>query len=308
MGSNGAAQPLRVTVLRGGPSSEREVSLVSGQAVADACRRLGHEVAERDILPTDLSALDLPADVVFPVLHGPFGEDGQVQRLLEARDQVYVGCDSAASALAIDKAECKRRWRAAGLATAPFEVVDGATLESAFTRWVPPVVVKPIDQGSSVGVTPAKTGLQFIQALREGVARWGRMMVEQMLTGPEITVGILNGQALPIIQIVPQAEWYDYHAKYVSNNTEYRFEVDLDEDTYRRVQRDTVRAFEVLGGRDFSRVDWIVDGATGPQLLEINTIPGFTSHSLLPKAAQKAGLSFDQLVAKLLELALRRQK
>ena len=295
-------------MLRGGPSEEREVSLASGAAVANACRRIGHIVTEADVTPQDTSALDIPAHVVFPVLHGTFGEDGQLQALLEKRGIVYVGSDSRASALAMNKAEAKTIWQREGLPTAPWVCVDAENLKQKTAELTPPVVIKPAAQGSSIGVRLASTAKQLAEHLDQSVKSWGEVLVEQQLLGKELTVGILEHEALPIVEIRTAVEFYDYQAKYARDDTHYLFDVDLPEHVYRDVQQTALRAFQALGCRDYSRVDLIVDRRLGPQLLEVNTIPGFTDHSLLPKAAQRVGIPFDALVARLLSLAIRRKR
>jgi D-alanine-D-alanine ligase len=298
---------MRVLVLRGGPSAERDVSLASGAAVAAACRRLGHAVTEADIGPDDLSALDVPADVVFPVLHGQFGEDGQLQAILEHRGLCYVGCDAASSRVAIDKDASKRAWRAAGLPTADWVCLDlECPTDGLCNNLAPPYVVKPVDEGSSVGVRMCDSAESLQDCLQELAARHRRVMVERRLSGPELTAGILGELTLPVIQVKPAAGFYDYEAKYVRTDTAYLLEPEVDEATCRRVQEIALAAFRVLGCRDISRVDFIVDQREGPQILEINTLPGFTDHSLLPKAAAKVGIGFDKLVATLLDMALRR--
>jgi D-alanine-D-alanine ligase len=294
-------------VLRGGPSAERDVSLAGGAAVAAACRRLGHRVTEADIGPSNLAALDAPAEVVFPVLHGPFGEDGRLQAILEARGLCYVGSNSAASRLAMDKDAAKHAWRAAGLPTADWTCVNvGCPTLALPEDFSPPYVLKPVCEGSSIGVHFCDSTGQLQAAVQELRGRYDRAIVERRLMGPELTVGILGGAALPVIQIKPAEGFYDYQAKYHRNDTAYLFEPEVDRPTYQAVQELAGRAFRALGCRDYGRVDLIVDGRQGPQLLEINTIPGFTDHSLLPKAAAEAGMNFDTLVAALLEMALRR--
>jgi D-alanine-D-alanine ligase len=283
------------------------VSLASGAAVAEACRRIGHRVTEADVTPQDTSALDIPADVVFPVLHGTFGEDGQLQAILEGRGIVFVGSDSRASALAMNKPQAKRTWQDQGLPTAPWVCVDGGNLEQSAARLVPPVAIKPAAQGSSVGIRLAATQEELEERLSQSVRTWGQVLVEPRLEGKEVTVGIVADEALPIVEIRTAVEFYDYEAKYARNDTQYVFDVDLAEHAYRDVQTIALRAFQALGCRDYARVDLIVDDRRGPQLLEVNTIPGFTDHSLLPKAAERVGMTFDALVARLLELAVRRQ-
>ena len=296
----------RVTVLRGGPSAEREVSLAGGKAVAAAIRSLGHLVTEADITPDDLSALDTPADVVFPVLHGQFGEDGELQAILEQRGLAFVGSGSEASRVSMDKDAAKRRWQAAGLPTAPWAIVTRADW-SAPDALRPPVVVKPLAEGSSIGVSVCDTEEAVGDVLSKAVAEFGRVMVERRLDGPEVTVGVLGNEPLPVIQVRPATEFYDYAAKYKRDDTAYLLVPQIDAATYQAVQQLAVRAFQALGCRDYARVDLIVDRREGPQLLEINTIPGFTDHSLLPKAAAHAGIPFGRLVEMLLAMAWARR-
>lgn len=292
----------RVTVLRGGPSAEREVSLAGGRAVAAAIRTLGHVVTEADITPDDLTALDVPADIIFPVLHGRFGEDGHLQEILERRGLAFVGSGSEASRICMDKDATKRRWRAAGLPTAPWTVVtaDAPLLPDGLE---PPVVVKPLTEGSSIGLSVCDTVESLERVLRQAISTYGRVIVERRLEGPELTVGILGHDPLPVIQVRPAAGLYDYAAKYQRDDTDYLLDPGLDRPTYQAVQQLAVKAFEVLGCRHLSRIDLILDRRTGPQLLEINTLPGFTDHSLLPKAAAHAGIPFTRLVEMLLEMA-----
>ena len=294
-----------VTVLRGGPSSEREISLVSGAAVADACRGLGYQTVEADISPDDLGAIAIKTDVVFPVLHGQFGEDGQLQELLEKRQLRYVGSDSTASRLSMNKDATKRVWCQHGLPTAPWTIVDKNS-ETNLDDIVLPVVVKPCCEGSSVGVAVCCTKNDIHDAVARLLPVYEKLIVEQRLIGPELTVGILEDKPLPIIHIKPSTGFYDFHAKYDRNDTLYILEPEIDDATYRRVQQLAVLAYQSLGCRDYGRVDFIVDETLGPQLLEINTIPGFTSHSLLPKAAQHAGINFDRLVDTLIQAAFAR--
>ena len=300
------ASARRVTVLRGGPSAEREVSLASGAAVANACRRLGHAVTEADVGPNDLSALDIPADVVFPVLHGAFGEDGQLQAILEHRGLCYVGSDSAASRLAIDKNASKQRWQDEGLPTAPWICLDETVDIAAVDCPGPPAVLKPLCEGSSIGISFCETLDELRAEARRAISEHGKVLVEKRLLGPELTVGIVAGEALPVIEIRPALAFYNYEAKYYRDDTQYLFDADVDSSTYSLAQETAIKAFQALGCRDYGRVDFIVDRQDGVQILEINTIPGFTDHSLLPKAAAKVGIGFDELVARLLNLAVER--
>lgn len=298
---------LDITVLAGGPGLEREVSLDSGRMVTDALAHLGHNVSIRDIGPEDLSALEIPADVVFIALHGTFGEDGALQHILDERGIVYAGSGAQASALAMDKVNTKTRFIENGIGTPRFDVVKRARISEVVETFAPPVVVKPRDSGSSVDTHIARDGAAFRSALDAVVSRYGVALVEEYVDGPELTVGILAGRALPVCQIRTRREFYDYQAKYVDDDTEYRFEIDLPAGVLERVQRESERAHAALGCRDFSRVDWMVAANTlEPYAIEVNTIPGFTSHSLLPKAAARAGTSYNALCQRIIEMATRR--
>ncbi|HID77900.1 MAG TPA: D-alanine--D-alanine ligase [Planctomycetaceae bacterium] len=297
----------RVTVLRGGPSAEREVSLAGGAAVAAACRRLGYQVTEADILPDQLRALEEPADVIFPVLHGEFGEDGQLQAILESRGLCYVGSGPEASRLAMDKLASKQRWEAVGLPTAPWIRVDAHSDPAQLDRFGAPAVVKPVREGSSIGVAICDSIEALRNGVRQAVARHGQVLVERRLDGPELTVGILEHQALPVIEIRSALGFYDFRAKYHRDDTQYLFEPDIDAATYQQAQSVALEAFRSLGCRHLGRVDMIADRRRGLQLLEINTLPGFTDHSLLPKAAARVGIDFDHLVERLVHAALKRR-
>ncbi len=298
---------LGITVLAGGPSAEREVSLQSGAAVAAALVRSGHTVKVYDIYPDSLAALDVPADFVFIALHGTFGEDGQVQALLSGRGLAYCGSDAAASALAMNKAATKARLIEAGLPTPRYHVHRYKRGHRGMSCWRLPVVIKPVASGSSVDTYIAQDAFTFQRLVERVAAKHGAALIEQYVRGPELTVGILGEQALPVCQIRTKREFYDYQAKYLDDDTEYLFDIDLPADLLASVQQMSVDAHRALGCRDFSRVDWLVDGTTlQPYVLEINTIPGFTSHSLLPKAAGRAGISFEELCNRIVRMGLAR--
>ncbi len=306
--TNGSAD---VTVLLGGPGSEREVSLASGRAVADALAARGHRVTAGDISPADTSALDRDGiDVVFIALHGEFGEDGRVQQLCEDRRLAYVGSGPAASELAMDKHRSKQAFRDAGMTTADWVLVQASDppdrVADLLDRVPPPCVVKPVDSGSSVDVYLAPDADQRDQVLPGVLAGYGRAMVEALIRGRELTVGILDGRPLPIIEIRPKQEFYDYVAKYEADDTEYVPNPELPDDLADRLQADALKAHRALGCRDLNRVDFILGDDGQAYALEANTIPGFTSHSLVPKAAAAAGISFDELCDRLVRLALRR--
>lgn len=295
---------MRITVLRGGPSNEREVSLKSGAAVAEALRKAGHEVVESDVSPTDLSGLDHPCDVVFPVLHGAFGEDGQLQAILEERKLKFVGSDSRSSKIAIDKLETKRRWQAIGLPTPAFHVATRTdrTLGSVGA----PCVVKALCSGSSVGVYVCKTAAEALRRVEELLATDEQVLIEQFIAGTEITIGIFEERPLPPIRIVYDKGYFDYDAKYSTNGAGHSFDTGLSVDLIRRIQSDVVKGHQHIGCRDLSRTDVMIDAEGKHFLIEINTLPGFTERSLLPEAAAKAGWDFVTLVDRLAWHALER--
>lgn len=300
-----AIDTMDITVLAGGPGLERNVSLESGRAVHEALTRLGHRSVLCDIGPDDLSALARPTDFVFIALHGEFGEDGTVQHELEARGLPYSGCGEAASRVAMDKVASKRLIQDAGIPTPAFEVVDRDGLAGLAERFATPAVVKPVASGSSVDTSIVRSPEELPTAVSVLIERYGQALVERFIAGPELTVGILGDATLPVCEIRPQREFYDYQAKYEDDDTQYLFDFDLPDDLIRRVESLSLAAHRALGCRVLSRVDWMVDGATlEPYFLEVNTIPGFTSHSLVPKAAARIGLDFEQLCQRIVELSL----
>ncbi len=303
---------LDITVLLGGPSPEREVSLLSGAAVAGALERLGHRVTRADISPRDTSALDRKnIDLVFIVLHGEFGEDGKVQTLCEQRRLRYTFSGPHASLLAIDKAASKQAFLHAGLATPEWMVIEEFHEQAKVEKWLaelpPPVVVKPVGGGSSVDVIIARTIAQRDEAMAAVLDKNGRVMIERYVAGREFTVGVLGETALPVLEIIPDGEFYDYHSKYSdAAKTRYVFDSDIPPATAEKMQQWALAAHRALGCRDLSRVDFMLGSDLLPQVMEVNTIPGFTSHSLVPMAARRIGLSFDQLVERIVALAMQR--
>ncbi len=297
-------EELNITVLLGGPSAEREVSLRSGAAVARALRSCGHTVHEVDPQP---GALTLPpgTQVVFLALHGTYGEDGTVQAELEQLGVPYTGCGVAASLFAFDKIVTKRRCLAAGVPTARFVVFNSASAPWP-ESWQPPVVVKPTRQGSSVGLQFVDRVEEFPRQLAESLRFGGEVVMEERIVGRETTVGILDGQALPIVEVRPKAGFYDYANKYTAGCTEYFCPAEFDAATTARIQAAALGAFHAIGGRDYARVDVMVRADGSPVVLEVNTLPGMTETSLLPKAAAAVGLAFAALCERMVELALQR--
>lgn len=293
------AEGLRVLVLGGGPDRERSVSLKSAACVAAALRKAGHGVIESDVMPDDLSALDGRFDVVFPVLHGRWGEGGELQKILDARGLRYVGCGEQAARIAMDKVLSKQVAERAGVRTAAYQLLKpGAEL-----MVLPPLVIKPINEGSSFGVEICKTAEQVPEARKRLEAGFDKLMAEAFVEGREVAVGVLDGQPLPPILIVPAAEFYDFQAKYDRNDTRYDFDIGLPAQDVERLQADAVKVYKGVGARHLSRVDFIIDKQDRAWFLEINTLPGFTDHSLFPKAAARAGLEMEALCDKLVRMA-----
>lgn len=293
-------QKLAVTVLCGGPSSEREVSLKSGAAVAAGLRAAGHDVIEADISPTDLSALSrADVDVAFIALHGAFGEDGTVQRILEDRGIAYTGSGPPASRIAMHKQAAKEMFEAAGLPVPRGRVVGqmhARTVTDLIEQLGLPLVTKPVGGGSSILVNICRTREEINRGVCDILSAGEVALVEEFIDGRELTIGILDNSALPVIELRTSRDFYDYVAKYKGNYTEYVFDTGLDAATYRHVQQLAELAHAALGCRDFSRVDIRLDRVGRPFILELNSIPGFTEKSLLPKAARKAGVEFPALV------------
>jgi D-alanine-D-alanine ligase len=296
---------LKITVLLGGPSAEREVSLRSGAAVAKALRSLGHEVEELD--PRGESwVLPPKTDVVFLALHGTYGEDGTVQRRLDEFGATYTGCDAGSSHIAFDKVLTKKRCLASRVPTAKFLVVNSE--KAPWPKdWPPPLVVKPVRQGSSVGLQFVERVQDWSAALTGALKFDSEVLVEEKIVGRETTVGILGGEPLPVVEVRPKTGGYDYKNKYTAGRTEYFCPAEFDFATTQRIQDAALGAFAAVGGRDYARVDVMVRPGGEPVVLEVNTLPGMTETSLLPKAAAAAGLNYAQLCQRMVDLALKRK-
>jgi D-alanine-D-alanine ligase len=299
---------LKIAVLAGGIGSEREISIQSGRCVAEALQEAGFQVVTADIGPDDLEILnDSSVDVFFPALHGKFGEDGRLQQILEDRSLLYVGSGPAASKTAFDKMASKKIFKQAGVATpAAIEFgpeTDFDLLEEQLRDFANKYVIKPIKQGSSVGVSIVSTAHEAVAAAWKTFSEFGDCMIEEFIPGREVTVGILHGLPLPIIEVRTQSGFYDYQAKYVDEQTEFLFDTITDKTVAANVSRAAIDCFNALDCRHFARVDFILSDDQIAYVLEVNTIPGFTSHSLLPKAALKKGLSMSDLCAKIVEAA-----
>ncbi len=297
---------LNITVMLGGPSAEREVSLRTGAAVAKALRSLGHEVTEVD--PRD-GTFVLPAktDVVFLALHGTYGEDGTVQRELEKLGVPYTGCNPEASRIGFDKVLTKKKCVEKGVPTARFEILDSA--QTPWPKgWQPPVVLKPVRQGSSVGLQFVNDVSEWPEKLTEAFKFDTQVLMEEKIIGRETTVGILDDKPLPVVEVRVKQGNFDYKNKYTAGASEHFCPADFDAATTRKIQEAAVGAFKAIGGRDYSRVDVMVKPNGDPVVLEVNTLPGMTELSLLPDAAKVAGLSYAELCQRMVDLALRRSK
>ncbi len=297
----------RVAVLLGGTSSEREVSLDSGRNVIEALRARGVDATAVDGIPALARALvEKRFDRVFNILHGHNGggEDGIVQGLMEAFGVPYTGSDVLGSALGMDKIRTKQVWLSVGLPTPQYRKVTAATVHAQARELGLPVVVKPANEGSSVGISRVLDDAGLDEAVALASRYDGQLLMEQMVVGDELTVGILGDVALPSIRIVPKGQWYDYNAKYIADDTQYLCP-GLEGDDEAEIRRLALAAFQAAGCRGWGRVDVMRDRASGRlYLLEVNTAPGMTSHSLVPKAAGQVGIGFEELVWRVLEQTL----
>ena len=295
----------KVAVLLGGKSAEREVSLKSGGMVLAALRKKGIDAHPFD--PNERDLLELVKERfqrVFIALHGRFGEDGTVQGVLEWLGIPYTGSGVLASALAMDKVRTKRLWAAEGLPTAPYEVLGKDTnLKAVAKKLGVPLFVKPASEGSSVGMTKVKKAGDLEEAYALAVNYDPVVIAEKFIDGAELTVAILGERVLPIIRIETPREFYDYEAKYLANDTRYLIPCGVSEKKERELQAICLKAFQALGCRGWGRVDLMLDKRGRPYLLEVNTSPGMTDHSLVPMAARAVGISYEDLCVQVLEMA-----
>ena len=298
----------RVAVLLGGTSSEAEVSRDSGRNVLEALRARGVDAIAVDGIPALADALvQRRFDRVFNILHGHKGggEDGVVQGLMEALGTPYTGSPVLGSALSMDKVRTKQVWLSLGLPTPRYvRLLKGDDVHAAARALGLPVIVKPANEGSSVGVTRVFADADLDAAVELAARYDGELLMEQLIEGDELTVAILGDIALPSIRIVPKGQWYDYHAKYVAEDTQYLCP-GLEGEAEEEIRRIALDAFRAAGCRGWGRVDVMRDRRSGQfHLLEVNTAPGMTSHSLVPKAARQAGVGFEELCWRILEQTL----
>lgn len=301
----------RVGVLMGGASAEREISLRSGKAVTAALREAGvdvHAIDWNGELDRDFFGHDV--DRYFIALHGRGGEDGQVQAVLDLLGRPYTGSGVLGCALAMDKARAKLTWLGAGLPTPPFEIV-GATFdaEAMLERLGAPVFVKPAREGSSIGISKVDNGEALQAAIVHARGYDDSVLVERGITGGgEYTLSIVDGRALPLIKLETPRAFYDYEAKYAADDTRYLCPCGLSATQEQAIAVLGMRAFEVLGGVGWGRIDLMLDSAGQAWLIELNTVPGMTDHSLVPMAARQAGMSFADLVLAILGASMRRER
>ncbi len=295
-----------VAVVMGGTSAEREVSLNSGANVLEALRARGIDAHGVDGVPALLEGLRAGRYArVFNILHGRGGEDGTLQGALESLGVPYTGSGVLGSALSMDKVRTKQVWLALGLPTPRYASYrPGDDVREAIADLGLPVVVKPSHEGSSVGITRVRSPADLSAAIELAARYDGELVIEQLIEGGEYTVGILDGEALPSIRIVPPGEYYDYHAKYVSDDTQYLCP-GLEGEAEAQMRALALRAFEASGASGWGRVDVMRDRQGDNWLLEVNTTPGMTSHSLVPKAARAVGIDFPGLCWRILETSLR---
>jgi D-alanine-D-alanine ligase len=295
----------KVAVLLGGRSAEREVSLKSGGMVLAALRRAGIDAHPFD--PRDRGLEELIRerfDRVFIALHGRYGEDGTMQGALELLGIPYTGSGVLASALAMDKWRTKLVWQAAGVPTPRYELLSAGTdFPAVVARLGLPIMVKPANEGSSIGMTKVKRADALDEAYALAANYDPLVIAEQFIDGVELTGGILGREALPLIRLETPRDFYDYEAKYIADDTRYILPCGLPEDKERAIRAAGLRAFDTLGCRGWGRVDLMLDRAGNPYFLEVNTSPGMTDHSLVPMAARHAGIPFEELCVRILEAA-----
>ena len=296
----------KVAVLLGGKSAEREVSLDSGTAVLEALVRSGVNAEAFD--PQQRSVTELVNyDRAFIVLHGRGGEDGQIQGVLEWLNVPYTGTGVQGSAIGMDKVKTKQVWQGSELPTAPYRIVtkdsDAADIVNSLCL---PLIIKPVHEGSSIGMSKVEKIEDFAEAIAKATEHDAVVMAEQWITGREFTIVVLNGQALPVIRLEPPQDvaFYDYEAKYNRNDVQYGIPCGLTEAEEQQLKALSLRAFQAVGASGWGRIDAMQDEQGNFWLLEVNTVPGMTSHSLVPKAAAAVGYSFDDLCVAILEQTL----
>jgi D-alanine-D-alanine ligase len=297
----------KIGILLGGDSSERKISLKSGTAIYEALKEAGLNVVKIDVKKdAELRIRKANIDVAFIALHGHGGEDGTIQRLLEELGIPYTGSDAVSSLNAFDKARTKQILKRNKIPFPESVVVDKSSWRRHSQRFQFPVFIKPVDNGSSIGVHMIESFEELEKQMSAVFLLYDRYIIEERIEGREITIGVLDHKPLPIVELRPQSKFYDFRAKYTAGKTRYVVPARFTDDHYKQYQRLAVKTHKALGARDFSRVDMMIDKDGKAYVLELNSIPGFTATSLLPKAARCAGFEFAMLCEQILELALRR--
>ena len=296
----------RIALAAGGDSAEREISLRSGRAVAQALDELQLDYVWLDGAESVIEAAQAGRiDRVLNMLHGRGGEDGCLQGAMKILNVPMTGSSMAGSAIAMDKLQTKRLWRACDLPTPDWRIAESADqAEAILSQLPPPLFIKPVREGSSVGMTRVERADQLAAAIARALEHDRVALVEQLIDGQEYTAALLGDQALPLIRIETPREFYDYDAKYEAGDTAYHCPCGLDQDQESALQQIAQRAFDVLGCSGWGRVDFMLDQKARPWLLEANTVPGMTSHSLVPMAAKAAGIDFQQLVQRILQTSV----
>ncbi|MFK5893887.1 MAG: D-alanine--D-alanine ligase [Pseudomonadota bacterium] len=290
----------KIAVLLGGDSHEREISLQSGQAVYDALSKQGFDVCKIDIQKkakeTWLKQIQ-KIDFAFIALHGRGGEDGKIQALLELMDIPYTGSSVTASAIAMNKFLTKQIWQINHLATPKFQLLNVDTDLSEIINYLEfPMMVKPAHEGSSIGISKVTNENELKQAYQLASQFDNVIIAEQYIIGKEYTASLVNGQVLPLIRLETPRDFYDYEAKYKLENTQYHCPCGLEKNTELKIKKIAKKAFKVIAASGWGRVDFMLDAHNQPWLIELNTVPGLTSHSLVPMAARQSGMSFEQLI------------
>ncbi len=292
-----------VAVFMGGWSAEREVSLMSGVAVAAALERLDIPTTVVDVNRNICSEIQQQSySHVFNVLHGRGGEDGVIQGLLDVLGIPYTGSGVLGSALAMDKLGCKKLWQSIGLPTPEYRLLNSEEdCVEAIELLGLPLMIKPVLEGSSIGISKVSSETEMMPSWRDAKACGGPVIAEKYIDGEEYTAAILNEQVLPMVRLKTNNEFYDYHAKYVSDKTEFYCPCGLSESAEDELAVMMMKSFRAVMGENWGRVDFMMDSEQNPWLIEVNTVPGMTDHSLVPMAAKQAGLSFDELVLRILQ-------
>ena len=296
--------PEKIAVLMGGPGSERDVSLATGRGVSKALRSLGAEVVEVDVHDKNF-ALPKDVDLAFITIHGTFGEDGQLQEILEKHGVAYTGDGVEASRAAFNKVLSKEKFREHGVVTPEWEVIEVGQRPTISV----PLVVKPARQGSTVGVVIVKDASELDSAMAEAAKYDRKLLIEKFVSGRELTIGILGDQTLPILEIIPKGGFYDFNNKYpflnpqAGGGAEHVCPARIDSNKTKQVQKQALHAFRALGLVVYGRVDVLLPDSGNPSVLEVNTIPGMTEASLLPEAAAAAGINYVDLCARIIALS-----